>query len=108
MSSYFVLKAVHIISAAVLFGSGLGIAFFKWVADRTGNAVAIRVVSKKVVLADWLFTLPAIVVQAVTGLAHSRECWVSAVAWLAGLVTCAVLPGGALLDSSRLVQIQMP
>jgi uncharacterized membrane protein len=72
MSSYFVLKALHIISAAVLFGTGLGIAFFKWVADRTGNAVAIRVVSEKVVLADWLFTLPAIVVQAVTGLALAR------------------------------------
>src|SRR5262245_39883634 len=37
MSSYFVLKAVHIISAAVLFGTGLGIAFFKWVADRSGK-----------------------------------------------------------------------
>ena len=35
MSSYFVLKAVHIISAAVLFGTGLGIAFFKWVAEIT-------------------------------------------------------------------------
>jgi uncharacterized membrane protein len=43
MSSYVVLKAVHIISAAGLFGTGLGIAFFKWVADRTG-AVAIRMV----------------------------------------------------------------
>ena len=72
MSSYVVLKAVHLISAAVLFGTGLGIAFFKWAADRTRNAVAIRVVSEKVVLADWLFTLPAIVVQALTGLALAR------------------------------------
>jgi len=72
MSPYFVLKAAHIISAAVLFGTGLGIAFFKWIADRTGNAAAIRVVSEKVVLADWLFTLPAIVVQLLTGLALAR------------------------------------
>src|SRR5215469_3279171 len=72
MSAYFVLKAVHIISAAVLFGTGLGIAFFKWIADRSGNVAAIRLVSEKVVLADWMFTLPAIVVQALTGLALAR------------------------------------
>ena len=72
MSSYLVLKAIHVTSAAVLFGTGLGIAFFKWITDRTGNAAAIRVVSEKVVLADWLFTLPAIIVQALTGLALAR------------------------------------
>jgi uncharacterized membrane protein len=40
--------------------------------DRSRNVAAIRVVSERVVLADWLFTSPAIVVQAVTGvvLAH--------------------------------------
>jgi uncharacterized membrane protein len=73
MSSYFVLKAVHIVSAAVLFGTGLGIAFFKWIADRTGDVAAIRVVSEKVVVADWLFTLPAIIVQALTGVALARK-----------------------------------
>lgn len=55
-----------------MFGTGLGIAFFKWVTDRTGNVSAIRVVSEKVVLADWLFTLPVIIVQALTGLALAR------------------------------------
>lgn len=69
MSAYFILKAVHILSAAVLAGTGFGIAFFKWIVDRTGNTSAIRVVSEKVVLADWIFTLPAIIVQAVTGVA---------------------------------------
>ena len=73
MSSYFLLKVIHITSAAVLFGTGLGIAFFKWITDRTGNAAAIRVVSEKVVLGDWLFTLPAIVLQALTGLALARQ-----------------------------------
>jgi len=72
MNSYFALKAVHVISAAVLFGTGLGIAFFKWITDRTGNTGAIRVVSEKVVLADWLFTLPAIFVQAATGVALAK------------------------------------
>jgi uncharacterized membrane protein len=69
VSGYFVLKLVHILSAAVLAGTGFGIAFFKWVVDRTRNVTAIRVVSEKVVLADWIFTLPAIIVQVVTGVA---------------------------------------
>ena len=69
MSAYFDLKLVHILSAAVLAGTGFGIAFFKWVVDRTGNVSAIRTVSEKVVLADWVFTLPAILVQAATGFA---------------------------------------
>jgi uncharacterized membrane protein len=69
VSAYFVLKLMHILSAVVLAGTGFGIAFFKWVVDRTGNVIAIRIISEKVVLADWVFTLPAIVVQAVTGVA---------------------------------------
>lgn len=72
MNPYFVLKAIHVVSAAVLFGTGLGTAFFKWITDRTGNVPAIRVVSEKVVLADWLITLPAIIVQALTGFALTR------------------------------------
>jgi uncharacterized membrane protein len=72
VSSYFILKTIHIASAAVLFGTGLGIAFFKWITDRSGNVAAIRVVSERVVTADWLFTLPAILVQALTGVALMR------------------------------------
>lgn len=69
MSAYFALKLIHILSAAVLAGTGFGIAFFKWIVDRTSNISAIRIVSEKVVLADWVFTLPAIIVQIVTGVA---------------------------------------
>lgn len=69
MNTYFWLKLIHIVSSTLLFGTGLGTAFFKWMVDRTGNVAAIRVVSEKVVLADWLFTSPAIVVQALTGIA---------------------------------------
>lgn len=69
MSGYLAIKTLHIISATVLFGTGLGTAFFKWMVDRTGNVTAIRVVSEKVVLADWIFTSPAIVAQLVSGVA---------------------------------------
>ena len=69
MSSYVALKTLHIVSSTILFGTGLGIAFFKWSIDRSGNITAIRVVSERVVLADWLFTTPAVIIQAVTGIA---------------------------------------
>jgi uncharacterized membrane protein len=72
MTPYMLIKSIHIISSTVLFGTGLGTAFFKWIVDRTGNVAAIRVVSENVVLADWLFTSPAIVVQAITGITLAR------------------------------------
>jgi uncharacterized membrane protein len=72
VTPYFPLKAIHIVSSTVLFGTGLGTAFFKWAVDRSRNVPAIRVVSERVVLADWLFTSPAIIVQAVTGVALAK------------------------------------
>ena len=72
MTPYLPLKAIHIVSSTILFGTGLGTAFFKWIVDRSGSVSAIRVISEKVVLADWLFTSPAIVVQAVTGILLAR------------------------------------
>ena len=61
------LKLVHILSAALLFGTGLGTAWFMWRADRTGDVGHIAATAKSVVLADWLFTAPAVVVQPLTG-----------------------------------------
>lgn len=94
MNSYLILKVIHITSAAVLFGTGLGIAFFKWIADRSGSVSAIRVVSEKVVIADWLFTLPAIIVQAVTGVALMRTLNYSlSQAWLAWSIVLFCVAG---------------
>ena len=64
---YLSLKFVHVLGATVLFGTGLGIAFFMWMANRTGDPVAIANVSRIVVLADALFIATAVVVQPLTG-----------------------------------------
>ena len=69
---YLWIKVLHVVSATILFGTGLGIAFFKVTTDGSGNVKAMRVVGERVVWADWLFTTPAIVVQAVTGIALAR------------------------------------
>jgi uncharacterized membrane protein len=66
---YLLLKCAHVVSAALLFGTGLGTAFHGWMAHRSGDGAAIAVVARTVVLADWLFTAPAVVAQPVTGVA---------------------------------------
>ncbi len=65
---FFALKLANIISATVLFGTGLGTAFQMWAADRTGDARVIAAVAANVVRADLYFTTPAIVIQPLTGL----------------------------------------
>jgi uncharacterized membrane protein len=68
MAAYPLLKLLHILSATLLLGTGLGSAFYLWRAHRSGEVAAIAAVSRQVVLADWWFTLPAVIVQPLTGL----------------------------------------
>lgn len=75
MTTYMLLKLLHVLSSTVLFGTGMGIAFFKWITDRTGDVRAIRIVTERTVLADYVFTTPAVILQPITGLA---------MVWLAG------------------------
>jgi uncharacterized membrane protein len=66
---YFVLKFLHIIGASVLLGTGAGIAFFMLLAHRTGRTETVAAVARMVVVADFLFTATAVVLQPVTGIA---------------------------------------
>lgn len=68
MSLYLWIKLVHILSATVLFGTGMGTAFFMLRAYHSQNDEAMRVTTRNVVLADWAFTTPAVILQFVTGL----------------------------------------
>jgi uncharacterized membrane protein len=69
MTLYFVLKIIHVIGAAVLFGTGLGIAFFMLMAHRTGDPRTIAATARVVVVADALFTATAAVLQPISGVA---------------------------------------
>jgi uncharacterized membrane protein len=66
--AYLDLKFLHIIGSAVLLGTGAGIAFFMVMAHRSKNVAVIAGVAKIVVLADFLFTATAVIVQPITGL----------------------------------------
>ncbi|PWK28760.1 DUF2269 family protein [Pseudomonas sp. OV226] len=69
MNGYLVIKCLHILSATVLMGTGVGIAWFKWMADRSGDVRAIRITNEHTVIADLMFTTPAVLLQPITGLA---------------------------------------
>ena len=69
---YTLLKLVHVLSSTLLFGTGLGTAFFQWQAHRSGDVRAIAATARHVVIADWLFTTPAVILQPLTGYLLAR------------------------------------
>jgi uncharacterized membrane protein len=64
---YLALKYLHIVGAAVLLGTGAGIAFFMLLAHIEGKPVVIASVARIVVIADFIFTATAVIAQPVTG-----------------------------------------
>jgi uncharacterized membrane protein len=90
---YVTLKWLHVLSSTFLFGTGIGSAFYMLFANLSRDIRAIAVVSRYVVVADWLFTSTTIIVQPLTGYylirmagfpMHSR--WI---AWSIGLYMLA-------------------
>lgn len=68
MEYYLTLKLIHILAAVVVTGTGAGIAFFMFMANRSNNPQAIYVTAQHVILGDWFFTTPAVITQIMTGL----------------------------------------
>ena len=87
-------RLVHVIGAAVLFGTGAGIAFFMVMAHRTGDPSAIAHVAGTVVIADTLFTATAVVLQPITGIWLAREVgWPLTEGWIVLSIALYVLTG---------------
>lgn len=64
---YLIVKWLHILSSTLLFGTGLGSAFYMFFTNRTRNVAAMAIVTRKVVAADFLFTTPTAILQPLTG-----------------------------------------
>jgi uncharacterized membrane protein len=64
---YFFVKTLHVLSATVLFGTGAGIAFFMLKGHQSNVPAARRFAAAATVRADFLFTLPAVIVQPLSG-----------------------------------------
>ena len=69
MTLYFILKYLHVLGAIVILGTGTGIAFFMLMAHRSGDVAYVAKTAAAVVVADFLFTASAVVVQPLTGAA---------------------------------------
>jgi len=98
VSVYLGLKWLHIVSATILFGTGIGIAFFQWTAWRSGEVAVIARVTRLVVLADFVFTTPAVIIQLASGIAlvHTlRLPWSSD--WIVGALLLYALAGACWL-----------
>jgi uncharacterized membrane protein len=67
MDLYPLIKTVHILSAAILFGTGIGIANFMLFGHRSGRPQERAFAARMTVTADFLFTLPSVIIQPVSG-----------------------------------------
>ncbi len=125
MSAYYWIKLLHILSATILFGTGIGTAFFMYKAIKSQNREAIRITTQNVVLADWLFTTPAVVIQLPTGIWLTIQlnipfesawfvivismfiiigaCWIPVV-WIQIRIREIITGGGEIEDTKRLMR----
>jgi len=96
--SYLGLKTLHVLSMVLLFGTGLGSAYYKWMADRSGEIQHIAVTNRHVVLADWLFTTPTVIFQPVSGVALAMMAGLPLTTpWIAASLALYLLAGACWL-----------
>lgn len=78
MNLYQVIKVVHILSATIVFGTGLGIAFFMFRSYFTNNIHEKYYAVRNTVFGDYLFILPSVFMQPLTGvwlISKSAQDW---------------------------------
>jgi uncharacterized membrane protein len=98
MTLYLALKVIHVVGASVLFGTGLGIAFFMLMAHRTGDPRTVAATAHIVVIADALFTATAVAVQPISGVALAWIIGYSLLeSWLVVSIALYVLVGACWL-----------
>jgi len=102
VTGYLVWKTLHVLSAAVILGTGFGIAFFTWFgyrnAMRTGALDPLRSTLKLTVLADACLTAPAVAFQAVSGLVlMNAQAWPIVSAWSIAVWSLFFLAGACWL-----------
>jgi uncharacterized membrane protein len=96
--AYLIVKWIHIVSSTLLFGTGLGSAFYMFFTSRTRDPRVIATVVKYVVMADWLFTTPTVLLQPASGLYMVYKAGFQLTsAWLLWSIALFLLAGAAWL-----------
>jgi uncharacterized membrane protein len=95
---YPTVKFIHVLSSTLLFGTGLGSAFYMFFTNRSGDVRAIAIVSRQVVWADWLLTTPTAIIQPITGLYLVHLAGVPlTLSWIAWSIALFILAGACWL-----------
>ena len=91
---YLAIEYVHVLGAIVILGTGTGIAFFMLMAHRSRDVPFIARTTEVVVIADFIFTLSAVLLQPVTG---GLLMWLSSTSitegWLAASLVLYAIAG---------------
>lgn len=95
---YEIIKTIHIISACILFGTGLGSAFYLWRAHHSNDIPYLARTIKQVVIADWIFTTPTAIIQPLSGvwLMHILQLQLNHT-WLLTSLLLFIMAGGSWL-----------
>ena len=94
MDWYLLARWLHVIGACVLLGTGTGIAFFMVMAHRSRQAAFVAHVTSTVVVADFLFTATAVIVQPLTGLwLAALSGWPLSTPWIAVSLALYLITG---------------
>ncbi|MCE7031492.1 DUF2269 domain-containing protein [Lysobacter sp. GX 14042] len=64
---YLIVKWVHVLSSTILFGTGVGTAFYLFAISLGRDTRAVATITRYVVVADWIFTASTIVLQPLSG-----------------------------------------
>jgi uncharacterized membrane protein len=98
MNTYLIIKTLHIVTATILFGTGLGIAFFMFRSHFSDDLNEKLFALRTTVLADYLFTAPAAILQPLTGawlIFNGGFLWTDA--WLIGTYALYAVAGACWL-----------
>lgn len=89
--SYQLLKLIHILSATLMIGTGLGSAFYLFLTYKRSQASTVKDVLNLVILADTIFTAPSVVVQLITGVMLSNLMGLTYTDWFWVVVSASLI-----------------
>lgn len=96
--TYLTLKWLHVLSSTILFGTGLGSAYYLLVASLSRDTRIAAHTVRWVVWADWLFTTTTVFIQPITGLALASMAGIPLTApWLLWSIVLYLMTGACWL-----------
>lgn len=88
------IRLLHVVSSALMFGVGVGAFWFMVTTVRSGNPAAIAVTTRNAVLAEWCIAAPVAVIQPTTGYLLMRHLgYPLESAWFYAVATLYIVAG---------------